>query len=113
MTMRKLTPEAEEREKLFRDIASRYKELAANPRNKSMEIAKSVIDEFGVSQYTVYKVIRMFGLYRSRINRTKLINYHAALVSEGMKPSKAVLAAASKFGCTREYVYQLLSMSRI
>lgn len=113
MTMRKLTPEAEEREKLFRDIASRYKELAANPRNQSIEIAKSVTDQFGVSQYTVYKVIRMFGLYRSRIDRAKLINHHAALVSEGMKSSKAVLATARKFGCTREYVYQLLKMSRI
>lgn len=107
------TPEAEERERLFKNIATRYKELAANPRNQSIEIAKSVTDEFGVSQYTVYKVIRMFGLYRSRIDRTKLINHHAALVSEGMKSSKAVLATARKFGCTREYVYQLLKMSRI
>ena len=112
MTMRKLTPEAEEREKLFRDIASRYKELAANPRNQSCEIAKAVTDEFGVSQYTVYKIVRLYNLYRPRLDRMKVINHHAALVADGMKSSKAVLATARKFGCSREYVYILLKMSK-
>lgn len=110
--MRKLTPEAEERERLFRDIASRYKELSANPRNKSCEIAKAVIDEFGVSQYTVNKIVRLYNLYKPRLDRVKAINHHAALVADGMKSSKAVLATARKFGRTREYIYILLKMSK-
>lgn len=106
------TPEAEERERLFRNIATRYKELSANPRNQSCEIAKAVADEFGVSQYTVNKIVRLYNLYRPRLDRMKVINHHAALVADGMKSSKAVLATARMFGCTREYVYILLKMSK-
>lgn len=104
------TQNKQKQTELFNAIASRYKMLSANPRNQSSAIVCALKDEFGISQATIYKVVRLHNLYRSRIDRVKLINHHATLVSEGMKSSKAVLATALKFGCTREYVYQLIKI---
>lgn len=107
-----LTPAKKARMELYDSIAVRYRELVKAGGMPSA-VVDAVSKEMGVGTATIYKVLRLKGLNRQRIDRVALVQYHDRLVAEGVTPAEAKKMTASKYRCSKVHVYGILKMAGV
>lgn len=93
-------------------IAARYKELNT-AGSQITAVTERVAAEMGISTALVYKVRRLYRLHKRRIERCDVIKYHDKMIAEGATSAEAKRKTADKFGCTPNYIYQLVNMASL